>query len=165
MAQVAEVHGWKRFRAALPRSQRKVFDQMLDEARHYTSASSMAVRTSVFEGMFMAILFHHYKGLRPALLDEAGGKGRMSLDDGDIATEVRSWEAFASALREDDRALFRRMLVAACENAPAMQARASPFPVEALFMSILLSQHRRIEELERQRADLREVAQDEGLDT
>jgi uncharacterized membrane protein len=168
MAQAAEFQSWKRFRAALPRSQRKAFDEMLDEARHFTSASSMAVRTSVFEGVFMAILFHHYKeiGRIFGVANEDGaGEGGMSLDDGDIAREAHSWEAFADALREEDRALFLRMLASARENAPAMQARASPFPVEALFMSILLAQHRLIEKLEREDAELREAAPDEGLDT
>ena len=34
---------------------------MLNSARLYTSASSAAVRTSKFEGMTMAIIFHHYR--------------------------------------------------------------------------------------------------------
>jgi uncharacterized membrane protein len=168
MAQVAEFQSWKRFRAALPRSQRKAFDEMLDEARHFTSASSMAVRTSVFEGVFMAILFQHYKEIDSIFGDVNGdkaGEGEMSLDDGDIAREARSWEAFAGALREKDRDLFRRMLASARENAPAMQARASPFPVESLFMSILLAQHRLIEKLQCEDAKHREAAPDEGLDT
>ncbi len=157
MAQVAELQSWKRFRAALPRSERKAFDRMLDEARLYTSASSMAVRTSVFEGVFMAVLFHHYKELDLALGGSGGGGAAMSLEDQDVAKEVSSWEAFAGALREEDRTLFRRMLASACENAPAIQARASPFPVEALFMSILLAQHRLIEKLEREGAGARKA--------
>ena len=36
---------------------------MLTSARLYTSASSAAVRTSRFEGMAMAILFHHQRML------------------------------------------------------------------------------------------------------
>ena len=36
---------------------------MLSSARLYTSASSAAVRTSRFEGIAMAIMFHHYKTL------------------------------------------------------------------------------------------------------
>jgi hypothetical protein len=57
------------------------------------------------------------------------------------------------------------MLASARENAPAMQARASPFPVESLFMSILLAQHRLIEKLQCEDAKHREAAPDEGLDT
>ncbi len=36
---------------------------MLSSARLYTSASSAAVRTSRFEGMAMAIVFHHHRML------------------------------------------------------------------------------------------------------
>jgi hypothetical protein len=36
---------------------------MLSSARLYTSASSAAVRTSRFEGMVMAIVFHHHRTL------------------------------------------------------------------------------------------------------
>ena len=59
-----EVEGWKPFRKALPRDERKAFDEMLNGARLYASASSSAVRTSRFEGLMMAVLFHHFKTLR-----------------------------------------------------------------------------------------------------
>jgi len=36
---------------------------MLSSARLYTSASSAAVRPSKFEGMTMAMVFHHYRML------------------------------------------------------------------------------------------------------
>jgi len=36
---------------------------MISSARLYTSASSTAVRPSRFEGMAMAIIFHHYRML------------------------------------------------------------------------------------------------------
>jgi len=36
---------------------------MLSSARLYTSASSAAVRPSKFEGMAMAVVFHHYRTL------------------------------------------------------------------------------------------------------
>jgi hypothetical protein len=71
----------------------------------------------------------------------------MSLSQGEMAHELRSWSRFASALRDEDRERFERMLASACEAMPAMQASASPFPVEALLMGILFSQHRTIEEL------------------
>jgi hypothetical protein len=63
IAEVQEVAEWKAFRKALPRRDRAVFDEMLSSARLYTSASSAAVRTSKFEGMAMAIIFHHYRVL------------------------------------------------------------------------------------------------------
>jgi len=61
IATVQELGEWRAFRKALPRRERRVFDEMLSTARLYTSASSAAVRTSRFEGMAMAMLFHHYR--------------------------------------------------------------------------------------------------------
>jgi hypothetical protein len=68
----------------------------------------------------------------------------MTLTDGEIMEELDSWQRFADALRADDRALFRDMLRLCYEYFPAMQARDSPFSTEALFMSLLLAQHKTI---------------------
>jgi len=61
MAEAQEFSEWKTFRKALAKKDRKIFDEMLNSARLYTSASSAAVRTSRFEGMAMAIIFHHQR--------------------------------------------------------------------------------------------------------
>lgn len=61
MAEAQEAAEWKLYRRALPKRDRKVFDEMLNSARLYTSASSAAVRASRFEGMTMAIVFHHQR--------------------------------------------------------------------------------------------------------
>ena len=61
IAEAQEATEWKAFRRALPKSDRLAFDAMLSSARLYTSASSAAVRSSRFEGMAMAIIFHHYR--------------------------------------------------------------------------------------------------------
>ncbi len=63
IAEAQEASEWKSFRKALPKEDRDVFDGMISSARLYTSASSAAVRTSKFEGMAMAIVFHHYRML------------------------------------------------------------------------------------------------------
>ena len=60
IAEAQEATEWRAFRNALPRRERAVFDDMLNSARNYTSASSAAVRTSRFEGMAMALIFRHY---------------------------------------------------------------------------------------------------------
>ena len=60
IAEAQEAAEWKSFRKALPRGDRAAFDEMLSSARLYTSASSTAIRSSKFEGMAMAIIFHHY---------------------------------------------------------------------------------------------------------
>jgi len=72
IAEAQEAAEWRAFRRALPKRERLVFDELLSEARLYTSASSAAVRTSRFEGMAMAIIFHHYRllvGCAEELLD------------------------------------------------------------------------------------------------
>ncbi|MGD0318357.1 MAG: hypothetical protein ABSB56_01495 [Nitrososphaerales archaeon] len=68
----------------------------------------------------------------------------MTLTDAEIIKELDSWERFAYALRAEDRELFKEMLRLCYEYFPAMQARESPFPSEALFMSLLLMQHKTI---------------------
>ncbi len=68
----------------------------------------------------------------------------MTLTDSEIIEELESWGHFAGALRAEDRELFKEMLRLCYEYFPAMQARESPFPSEALFMSILLAQHKTI---------------------
>lgn len=61
LAEAREASEWRPFRKVLPRQDRAAFDDMLSSARLYTSASSAAVRTSRFEGMAMAIIFHHQR--------------------------------------------------------------------------------------------------------
>ena len=67
IAEIQETAEWRAFRKALPKRDRVVFDDMLGSARLYTSASSAAVRTSRFEGMTIALVFHHYRMLARAL--------------------------------------------------------------------------------------------------
>jgi len=67
MAEGQEIEEWRKFRRTLPRGDRAAFDEMLNTARLYASASSAAVRTSRFEGMAMAIALHHYKLLSEVL--------------------------------------------------------------------------------------------------
>ena len=81
----------------------------------------------------------------------------MTLSDSEITEELDSWQRFADALRAEDRALFNEMLRLCHEYFPAIQARDSPFPTEALFMSLLLVQHKTIVwlagEIEKLKAD------------
>jgi hypothetical protein len=88
----------------------------------------------------------------------------MTLSDSEIIDELDSWGLFADALRAEDRDLFREMLQLCHEYFPAIQARESPFPTEALFMSLLLVQHKTLvwlaAEVEKLRAE-----RNEGLDT
>jgi len=67
MAEAQETAEWRAFRRALSKRDRFAFDDMLSSAKLYTSASSAAVRTSRFEGVTMALVFHHYRKLARAL--------------------------------------------------------------------------------------------------
>jgi len=67
IAEAQEAAEWRAFRKALPKHDRVAFDDMLSSARLYTSASSAAVRTSRFEGIAMALIFHHHRVLARAL--------------------------------------------------------------------------------------------------
>jgi len=97
----------------------------------------------------------------------AEGVGReegLSISDGELERELRSWEGFADALRADDRLAFAWLLRSSYAYAPAMQARLAPFPVEALFMGLMLSQHKAILQLKREIAELREGCEIGRLD-
>jgi hypothetical protein len=67
IAVAQEMAEWRAFRRALPKRDKVAFDDMLSSARLYTSASSAAVRASRFEGMAMALVFHHYRMMARAL--------------------------------------------------------------------------------------------------
>lgn len=67
IAEAQEAREWRAFRKALPKRDRPAFDDMLGSARLYTSASSAAIRTSRFEGMAMALVFHHHRMLARTL--------------------------------------------------------------------------------------------------
>jgi hypothetical protein len=74
VAEAQEAEEWKAFRDSLTRGEQKLFDEMMDTSRLYISASSSAVRTSRFEGVAMALLFHHFRQLREMM--ELTGDGR-----------------------------------------------------------------------------------------
>ncbi len=68
----------------------------------------------------------------------------MSLDGGEMLKEMESWRGFGDALRAEDRELFREMMRQCQELLPAMEAKSSPFPSEALFMGLIFLQHKTI---------------------
>ena len=80
---------------------------------------------------------------------------KTALSDSDIVKEIESWRRFADALREEDRDLFREMMRLCYEYIPAMEAKASPFPSESLFMGLLFLQHKTITWLRREIERLR----------
>jgi len=72
--------------------------------------------------------------------------------------ELESWKGFGDALKAEDRELFTKMLRECYEYIPPMHAKASPFSAEALLMSILFAQHKRIARLAREVEELRKKA-------
>ena len=82
----------------------------------------------------------------------------MSLSDREIMEELESWRGFGDALKAEDRELFTEMLRQCYEYIPSMHAKASPFTAEALLMSILFAQHKRIARLVREIGELRKKA-------
>jgi len=56
-----EKAGWKPFRDALDKSERKDFDDMFDIPRLYLSACSNSVQLVPLHPIIMSILFHHHK--------------------------------------------------------------------------------------------------------
>jgi hypothetical protein len=79
----------------------------------------------------------------------------MSLSDKEIVEELESWKGFGDALKAEDRELFIEMLRECHEYIPSMHAKASPFSAEALLMSILFVQHKRIGRLAKVVEELR----------
>jgi hypothetical protein len=55
---------WKKFRQALDKSDRKIFDNMFSIARLYNSACCYYAANPIrIQPIFMSIIFHHYKQL------------------------------------------------------------------------------------------------------
>jgi hypothetical protein len=74
----------------------------------------------------------------------------MSLSDKEIMEELESWKRFGDALKAEDREMFTEMLRQCYEYIPSMHAKASPFSAEALLMSILFAQHKKIARIARE---------------
>jgi hypothetical protein len=82
----------------------------------------------------------------------------VSLSDKEIMEELESWRGFGDALKAEDRELFTEMVRQCYEYVPSMHAKASPFSAEALLMSILFMQHKRIVRIAREIEELRKKA-------
>ena len=63
IASVEEQKEWKKFRHALDKKDRKVFDGMFSICHLYTSACSFAAKPIRIQPIFMSIIFHHRKQL------------------------------------------------------------------------------------------------------
>lgn len=66
-----------------------------------------------------------------------------------IENEIKKWEGFSKALRNDDRRAFEQMINACRNYASAASNAARPVLLEAMFMSILLAQQKALMEIKR----------------
>jgi hypothetical protein len=67
-----------------------------------------------------------------------------------LSEEIKSWERFEYALREENRLLFKKMLDECVENEDYMKAAGSKdeyFSAESLFMVLILQQQKTIKDL------------------
>jgi hypothetical protein len=73
-----------------------------------------------------------------------------SLNEDILNEEIKSWEPFEYALREENRLLFSKMLSECRENEDYIKATNSKdeyFSAESLFMVLILQQQKMINEL------------------
>jgi hypothetical protein len=71
---------------------------------------------------------------------------RMALED-----EINRWNGFVRALRVEDKEAFDQMMDACRSFASAGSNATQPILFEPMIMSILLSQHERLQKLEKER--------------
>lgn len=67
---------------------------------------------------------------------------RMALEN-----EIKRWDGFSKALRNDDREAFEQMMNACRIYASAASNATRPVLVEAMFMSILVAQQKALMEI------------------
>jgi hypothetical protein len=63
IASSMEYAEWKDFRSSLPKTDRKVFDDMFSLSALYNSACVCCANPVRIQPIIMSILFHHYKEL------------------------------------------------------------------------------------------------------
>jgi 2,4-dienoyl-CoA reductase-like NADH-dependent reductase (Old Yellow Enzyme family) len=68
-----------------------------------------------------------------------------------LEEEIRRWKGFTQALRSDDREAFEQLMDACRSYASAGSNSTRPVLFEPMAMSILLSQQRKINKLEKMR--------------
>jgi len=73
-----------------------------------------------------------------------------------LESEIKKWEGFSKALRNDDREAFEEMMNACRNYASAASNATRPVLLEAMFMSILLAQQKALMEIKRDLAQLKQ---------
>jgi hypothetical protein len=70
-----------------------------------------------------------------------------SMNEDTLNEEIKSWETFEYALREENRLVFSKMLAECKENARAANSKDEYFSAESFFMVLILQQQKMITEL------------------
>jgi len=65
-----------------------------------------------------------------------------------LKEEIESWKPFNDALRGEDRAIAKELMEKCWRYAPAIESSRKKYLVEPFFLTILLTQERRIRWLE-----------------
>lgn len=76
---------------------------------------------------------------------------RMALEN-----EIKRWDGFSKALRNDDREAFEQMMNACRNYASAASNATRPVLLEAMVMSILLAQQKALMEIKREVESIRQ---------
>ncbi|HXQ92172.1 MAG TPA: hypothetical protein VN739_04140 [Nitrososphaerales archaeon] len=71
-----------------------------------------------------------------------------------LADEIESWRSFAEALRSEDRQLLRRMLEKIWTCSDAVENCKEGYETEAFLLSLLISQQKTIDLLEKKKREL-----------
>jgi hypothetical protein len=82
IALAMEKEDWKLFRNALDKSDRKLFDDMFDIPRLYTSACSYAVQPVRLYPILMSILLYHFKQLTQCISDAEQIEAKLGKNNG-----------------------------------------------------------------------------------
>ena len=67
-----------------------------------------------------------------------------------LEREMAAWSQYRRALRAEDQQVFDRLFALARQHLAESAAAARPVPFDAMLLSMLLEQQKRIEEMERQ---------------
>jgi len=58
--------------------------------------------------------------------------------------EIENWESYASALNETDKELFYQMLKSIDKYSQSIEAKGESYAIQSLIMSLLLDQHKKL---------------------
>jgi hypothetical protein len=91
-----EKKGWKPFRDALDKKEKKEFDEMWDNAKLYVSACSNSVQLVPLHPIIISILFHHYKELKECIAEV------KEIEEGQVNHSKKKEEGWLTIKEEEE---------------------------------------------------------------